>query len=138
MKERTKNILIALSPLIVIAGIFLCMFIVAFYKFGVEERIAGTYSPVAFALDRFVEKNGIPPTNLAQLVPEYLSCVPPSRRSCTIDYKLVEGTNWILNIHSKSLIVGNRIYSWRSTWEFTESERAKKLGQYHGITVFKE
>lgn len=42
-----------------------------------------------------------------------------------------------MNAHSTAL-KPNRIYSWRSDWNFTEQERVKLVKEFHSVAVFGE
>ena len=102
-----------------------------------EENIHNTFFPVTLAIESFTEKNGAPPKALDVLVPSFLDRLPTTPLVDKIEYKVLDGTNWILNAHSTALRPA-RVYSWRSNWNFTEQERGNLLKQFHNTAVFKE
>lgn len=112
-------------------------FFSALRTFGVEDRIHGTFFPVCVAIDNFAQTNGVPPQSLIELVPAFLPCIPTSPYIDKIEYKVVDGSNWIMNAHSKELKPW-RIYSWRSNWIFSDEEKSRMLKQFHNLTVLKD
>ncbi len=109
----------------------------ALHTFRVEDQIHGTFFPVSRAIEQYTDTHGAPPKTLEQLIPEFLVSIPASPYAYKMEYTLVDGSNWIMNVHSKALSP-DRVYSWRSDWTFTDNEKVKLLKQFHNIAVFKE
>jgi len=138
MKTGTKRILlVAAAVLIMGIGTVVWAFFTALRTFGIEDRIHGTFFPVGVAIDNFTQANGAPPRTLIELVPAFLPSIPTSPYIDKIEYKVVDGTNWIMNAHSKELKPW-RTYSWRSNWTFSDEEKSRMLKQFHDITVLKD
>ena len=138
MNKKVKHVLLAVL-VVLIAGVVTVGwgFFSALRTFGVEDRIHGTFFPVRTAIDRFSQANGTPPQALIELVPAFLPSIPTSPRIDRIEYKVVDGTNWILNAHSKELKPW-RTYSWRSSWSLNDEEKSRMLKRFHDVTVLKD
>ena len=138
MKTIVKRALIITATIIlVIVGTFVVTVHKALRQFGIEDQLHGTFTPVADAISRFVELNGTAPKSLEALVPSYLASVPTSPHADKVEYKVIDRTNWALNVHSRALQPA-RIYSWRTDQNLSATEKTNLLTQYHGIFVFKE
>lgn len=138
MKTILKKVLIITATIIVIiAGRFAVTVHKAWCQFGIEDQLHGTFTPVADAISRFVELNGTAPKSLEALVPSYFASVPTSPHADKVEYKMIDRTSWVLNVHSR-VLQPSRIYSWRTDQNLSETEKTNLLTQYHGIFVFKE
>jgi len=138
MKRGTKRIILGIAAILVAAAATIAWgFFSALRTFGIEDRIHGAFFPASIAIERFAETNGVPPKTLDDLVPSFLDHIPASPFVDKIEYRVVGGTNWIMNAHSTALKPA-RFYSWRSDWNFTEQERGKLLKKFHNVAVFKE
>ncbi len=138
MKRGTKRIILVIAAIVVAAAATVAWgFFSALRTFGIEDRIHGAFFPASIAIERFAGTNGVPPKTLDDLVPSFLDRIPTSPLVDKIEYRVVDGTNWIMNAHSTALKPA-RVYSWRSDWSFTEKERGKLLKQFHNVAVFKE
>lgn len=138
MKTVTKRILLGVT-VIALAAVATVVwgFFSALRAFGIEDQIHDTFFPVSMAIERFAETNGVPPKSLDGLVPSFMPSVPTSPLVDKLEYRVVGGSNWIMNAHSVALKPA-RIYSWRSDWNFSEQERAKLMKEFHNVAVFKE
>ena len=138
MKKGTKRILFGAVVIIVVGVVTIGWgFFSALRIFGVEDRIHGTFFPVGVAIDNFTQANGAPPRTLMELVPAFLPSIPTSPYIDKIEYKVVDGSNWIMNAHSKELKPW-RTYAWRSNWIFSDEEKSRMLKQFHDVTVLKD
>ena|ERR1041385_2371622 len=111
----------------------------AFHAFTVEDKIHGTFYPVAKALYDYEHDHSSPATNLTQLVPAYIGQLPSSRLADSVDYLVIDdGRAWQLSIHSRS-VSEPRVYCCRSTQKFTPDEKRRVLGRYHAVwTVLRD
>ena len=138
MKSGTKKILWGIAVVVVVGVAAVTWgFFSALRTFGIEDRIHGTFFPVSIAIEQFAETNRFPPQSLDALIPSFLSGIPTSPLVDKLEYRVIDGTNWIMNAHSSALKPA-RIYSWRSDWNFNEQERSKLIKEFHNAAVFKE
>ena len=138
MKKVTKRILLTVAAVFLfVVGAIVYGFFMAFRTFSIEDQIHGTFFPVSQAIRHFTETSGRPPETLNELVPSFFVSIPTSPLVDKVEYHVVEGTNWIMNAHSKALNPA-RIYSWRSDWTFTDQEKTNLMKQFHNISVFRE
>jgi hypothetical protein len=138
MKRGTKRIIIGIAAILVVAAVTIAWgFFSALRTFGIEDRIHGAFFPASIAIERFAETNGVPPKTLDDLVPTFLDHIPTSPFVDKIEYRVVGGTNWIMNAHSTALKPA-RVYSWRSDRNLTQQEKEKLLKEIHNVAVFKE
>ena len=138
MKTGTKRILLGIAAVtIAVAGTLAWGVASALRTFGIEDRIHGTFFPVSIAIERFAEANGAPPESLASLVPDFLPSIPTSLLVDKLEYRVVDGTNWVMNAHS-IVLKPFRTYSWRSDGRFTDQERSKLMKEFHNVAVFRE
>jgi hypothetical protein len=138
MKTVTKRILLTVAVVFLLGvGTLVYGFFMSLRTFGIEDRIHGKFYPVSQAIDHFTETSGRPPGTLNELVPAFLVSIPTSPLVDKVEYRVVEGTNWIMNAHSRALNPA-RIYSWRSHWNFTDQEKTNLMKQFHNISVFRE
>jgi hypothetical protein len=134
---RVRKIIIrsAAAALLAVAALFGFAYYDAWHRFAVEDEIHATFYPLATALYLFEEKHGTPATNLAQLVPDYISAIPASRLVSSLDYTLLDdGKTWQLAMHSRALDQP-RVYCCRSTQDYSADEQRRMLGKYHGCWV---
>jgi len=113
-------------------------FFAAWHRFASEERICGGFHGVIAALNQFQEKTGFLPTNLTQLVPDYVSQIPAAPIADSIDYRVLpDGTNWQLSVRS-SVRGAPELFVQRSSRNFTEEERQQSVTGFHGWLVFRD
>jgi hypothetical protein len=109
----------------------------AWHRFTSEEKICGAFHPVINALGEFQQQTGSPPTNLTQLVPDYLPRLPSEPFIDSIHYqRLPDGANWQLSVRS-SVRGKPELFVQRSTQEFTAEEQQQRVSMFHGWVVFK-
>lgn len=138
MRTGTKRILLGVAAtLLVVVGIVVCVFFSALRTFGIEDQIHGTFFPVSMAIERFTATNGVPPSSLDSLVPSFLPSIPTWPLVDRLEYRVLAGTNWIMNAQS-TVLKPNRVYSWRSDWNVTEQEGVKLMKEFHNVAVFRE
>src|SRR5215204_1129041 len=95
--RRTKWIIWSVVAVIAVTiAWFAHGFFTAYNRFMNEERICGSFHPVISALDQFQEQTGSLPTNLTQLVPQYLPQLPSAPVADSMEYRVLPGTNWEL------------------------------------------
>lgn len=133
-----KRILLVLAAVITaVVGTLAWGFFSGLRTFRIEDRIRGTYFPVSIAIECFADTNGVPPESLANLISTFLPSIPTSPLVDKLEYRVVDGTNWIMNAHSAAL-TPSRTYSWRSDWHFTDQERSELMKEFHNVAVFRE
>ena len=127
-----------LGALLIAGGLFAHAFFKAWSRFANEERICGAFGPVISGLQNFHERTGTLPTNLVQLVPEFVQQLPASPIAESIDYRILpDGTSWQLSVRSR--VRGPReLFIRRSSNELTEEERRQGVAGFHGWMVFRE
>ena len=127
-----------LAALFIAGGLFVYGFFKAWQRFANEERICGAFSPVINGLQTFQEQTGSLPTNLVQLVPQFVQQIPPPPLAESINYRILpDGTNWQLSVRSR--VRGpQELFMRRSSNEFTEEERRQSVAGFHGWLVFRE
>lgn len=135
--RRTKWIIRSVVAVIVITiACFAYSFFVAWHRFASEERICGAFHPVIRALEDFREKIGVPPTNLTQLVPEYLQKIPTAPVADSIEYRvLADGTNWQLSVRSR-VRGAPELYVQRLYRDYSAEEQRQSVTGFHGWLVF--
>jgi hypothetical protein len=136
--RRTKSIVWSIVVVFLIGiGWLASGFLNAWHKFASEERICGAFHPVISALDEYQDRNGSLPTNLAQLVSNYLPQIPGGPVADSIDYRVLpDGTNWQLSVRSR--VTGTpRLYVQRSS-DFTAEEQRQSVTGFHGWLVFRD
>ena len=107
----------------------------AWHKFSVEDSIHGVFFPVVRALDEYEHDHGAPATNLAQLVPKYVSQIPSSALVDSVQYTLLpDGKAWQLSLHS-TVLDPPRLYCCRSSNKYTAEEEKRVLMRYHSVWV---
>src|SRR6476620_6779383 len=117
--RRTKWIIWSVVAVIAFTVALLAHgFFTAYNRFMNEERICGAFHPVIRALDQFQEQTGSLPTNLAQLVPQYVSRLPGTPVADAIEYRVLPGTNWELSVRS-SVRGKPELFIQRSSRDFT-------------------
>jgi hypothetical protein len=113
-------------------------FFTAYQRFMNEERICGAFHPVISALDQFQQQTGSLPTNLTQLVPQYLPQLPSPPVADSIEYRvLLGGTNWQLSVRS-SIRGKPELFVQRSARDFTAEEQQRSATGFHGWLVFSQ
>jgi len=119
-------------------GLFVHGFVKTWQRFANEERICGAFGPVITGLENFQTQTGSLPTNLVQLVPQFVQQIPTSPIAESIDYRILpDGTSWQLSVRSR--VRGPReLFMRRSSNEFTEEERRQSVAGFHGWLVFRE
>lgn len=129
-------IAIVIATVVTVTGVGLHR---AWHTFSVEDQIHGTFFPVAMALFNYEHNHSSPASNLAQLVPMYISQIPSSRFADSVEYSVINGGKaWQLSIHSRALSQP-RLYCCRSSQQFTAEEARRIVLRYHGIwTVLRE
>lgn len=136
--RRTKWIIWSLVAVIAVTvGWFAYGFCTAYTRFMNEERICGAFHPVIRALDQFQEQSGSLPTNLTQLVPQYLPQLPSAPVADAIEYRVLPGTNWELSVRS-SVRGKPELFVQRSSRDFTAEERRRSVTGFHGWLVFSQ
>jgi len=139
MPRRNKWIVRSVALVVVIAIVSLGHgFWKAWSRFANEEKICGAFHPVINALQEFQEKTGAPPTNLTQLVPEYLPKIPAAPVANAIEYQVLsDGTNWQLSVRSsvrgKPELFVQRLYR-----DYSALELSNSITGFHGWLVFTE
>ena len=125
-----------------ILSVIVCILLAAFvsigisvyqqvHTFSVEDRIHGTFFPVANALYAYQQEHGRPAASLAALVPKYLGAIPSSKLADSPIYRVLpDGQSWELSIHSRALSQP-RLYLCRSTQHYTPEETRRIIIQYH-------
>ena len=113
-------------------------FFTAWHRFASEERICGAFHPVERALDEFEQRTGSLPTNLTQLVPQYLPQLPTAPVADSIDYRVLpDGTNWQLSVRS-SVRGRPELFVQRSSRDFTADEQQRSVTGFHCWLVFRQ
>jgi hypothetical protein len=113
-------------------------FFTAFHRFMSEERICGAFHPVISALDEFQRQTGSLPTNLTQLVPNFLRQLPTAPVADSVEYRvLADGTNWQLSVRS-SVRGKPELFVQRSSRDFTAEEQQRSVTAFHGWLVFSQ
>lgn len=136
LPRRTQAIVWSVVVLFLVGISWLASaFFDAWQRFASHDRICGTFDPVISAVDEFQHQNGSLPTNLAQLVPNYLPQVPGAPVADSIDYRVLsDGTNWQLSVRSR--VDGKpRLYMY-SSQDFTTEEQRQSVTGFHGWLVF--
>ena len=137
--RRTKWIawsLVAVTTLAV--AWFVYGFFTAYHRFMSEERICGAFHPVIRALDAFQQQTGSLPTNLTQLVPQYVPQLPSVPVADSVEYRVLpDATNWQLSVRS-SVRGRPELFVQRSSGDFTAEERQQSVGSFHGWLVFSQ
>ena len=107
------------------------------HAFFVEDRIHGTFYPVARALYSYEQDSGHPASSLEVIIPKYIPAIPSSSLADPPTYRVLPpGNVWELAIHSQALSQP-RLYICRSSQEFTPEEKRRIIRQYHVTwTVF--
>jgi hypothetical protein len=136
--RRTKWIIWSVVAVIAVTvAWFAHGFFSAYNRFMNEERICGAFHPVISALDQFQEQTGSLPTNLTQLVPQYLPQLPSTPVADSIGYRVLPGTNWELSVRSR--VRGKpELFVQRSSRDFTAEEQRRSVTGFHGWLVFSE
>jgi len=138
MKSRTISILAATGVAFAIGLAFVGTRLFAEYRtFQVEDRIAGTFWPVAHAIEAYHTKTGVVPDTLQDLIPQYLPSLPRSPYVDDVQYSSVPPDSWCMNVHSTSL-TPSRVYSWRWPSSFTDDERSRIIKEFHLVTVLRD
>jgi hypothetical protein len=138
MKAGIKRILLGIgATLVVVVAITLWGFFSVLRTYEIEDRINNTFYPISEAIERFAKTNGVPPKSLNSLVPAFWHSIPTSPLIDKIEYTVVDGTNWIMNVHS-TVLKPSRTYSWRSNMTFSDEEQSRILKQFHDVTVLKD
>ena len=107
-------------------------------RFANEDRICGAFDPVITALDEFQRQTGSLPTNLMQLVPQYVPQLPRAPVADSIEYRILpDGTNWQLSVGS-SLRGKPQLFVQRSSRDFTAEEQRRSVTAFHGWLVFSQ
>jgi hypothetical protein len=137
--RRTKWIIWSLVAAISFAvALFARGFFIAWHRFASEERICGAFHPVIGALDEFQQRTGSLPTNLTQLVPQYVPNLPGAPVADFIEYRVLpDGTNWQLSVRS-SITGAPELFVQRSSQIFTVEEQRQSMTGFHGWLVFRE
>jgi hypothetical protein len=111
--------------------VFAYSFFAVYSRFMNEERICGAFDPVISALDQFQEQTGSLPTNLTQLVPQYLPKLPNTPVADSIEYSVLpDGTNWQLSVRSS--VRGKPELFVHSSRDFTDEEQRRSVTGFHG------
>ncbi len=119
-------------------SLFVRGFYTAWQRFASEERICGAFHPVISALNEYQQQTGSLPTNLMQLIPEYLPRLPSPPVADAIDFRtLPDGTNWQLSVQS-SVRGAPELFVQRSSRDFTADERRQSLTGFHEWLVFRK
>ena len=109
----------------------------AYNRFLNEDRFCGAFHPVISALDQFQEQTGSLPTNLTQLVPQYLPQLPSAPAADFIEYRVLPGTNWELSVRG-SVRGKPELFVQRSLRDFTAEEQRRSVTGFHGWLVFSQ
>jgi len=113
-------------------------FFTAWRRFAGEERICGAFHPLISALEEFQQQTGSLPTNLTQLVPQYLPQLPRAPVADSIDFRVTaDGTNWQLSVRS-SVRGRAELFVQRSSRDFTAEEQRRSVAGFHGWLVLRE
>ena len=113
-------------------------FFTAYHRFMSEERICGAFHPVISALDEFQQQTGSLPTNLTQLVPQYVPQLPSAPVADSVEYRVLpDGTNWQLSVRS-SVRGKPELFVQRSSRDFTAEEQRRSVTGFHGWLVFSQ
>jgi hypothetical protein len=113
-------------------------FFTAWNRFASEEWICGAFDPVISALDEFQQQSGSLPTNLTQLVPQYVPHLPRAPVAQSIEYRVLpDGTNWQLSVRS-SVRGRPELFVQRSSRDFTADEQRQSVTRFHGWLVFRQ
>ena len=137
--RRTKWVICSVIAVIALTVTWFAYgFFTAWQRFANEERICGAFHPVISALDRFQQQTGSLPTNLTQLVPQYLPQLPGTPVADSIEYLLLpDGHNWQLSVISS--VRGRReLFVQRSSREFSAEEQLRSVTGFHGWLVFRQ
>jgi hypothetical protein len=126
------------AALVIAGGLFVHAFFKVWQRFANEERLCGAFGPVVMGLQNFQEQTGALPTNLVQLVPQFIQQIPAMPIAESIDYRILpDGNSWQLSVRSR--VRGPReLFMRRSSNEFTEEERRQRVAEFHGWLVFRE
>ncbi|MGJ8725014.1 MAG: hypothetical protein ACSHYB_10695 [Roseibacillus sp.] len=102
-----------------------------FRAFTVEDEIHSSYWTVLKALDEYEVDNDSPPSELGDLVPDYLLALPVSESVTRLEYKVASsGTGWRLLLNS--IATGSpRIYLAHQNMALSEDELQDVVGVYH-------
>ncbi len=93
-----------------------------------EERVHSTFMPVINALYAYsVDNANVPPNDLRQLVPRYLTMLPDSPQHSVCYEVMKDGTNWVLSVSC----CDQRFYIHRAGNRYTESERNRMTKFFH-------
>ena len=136
---RTKWIVCSVIVLLAITSAWVAhSFYFVWQRFVREERICGAFHPVISALDEFQQQTGSLPTNLTQLIPQYLKHLPSAPVADAIDYRVLpDGTNWQLSVRS-SVRGKPELFVQRSSRDFTAEEQRQSVTSFHGWSVFSQ
>jgi len=139
LSRRTKWIIQSLVAVIAFTvACFAYGFFTAWHRFASEDRIYDAFLPVVRALGEFQQQTGSLPTNLTQLVPQYVRQLPRAPFADSIDYSVLpDGTNWELSVQSSIRGAPQRFVQ-RSSRDFTAEEQRQSVTAFHGWLVFRQ
>ena len=136
--RRTKLIIWSVVTVIAVTVTWFAYgFFTVYHRFMNEERICGAFHPIISALDQFQEQTGSLPTNLTQLIPQYLPQLPGAPVADAIEYRVLPGTNWQLSVRS-SVRGKSELFVQRSSRDFTAEEQRRSVTSFHGWLVFRQ
>ena len=137
--RRTKWIVCSVVAVFAIGAVWFAYGLFsAWHRFASEERICGAFHPVISALDEFQQQTGFLPTNLTQLVPQYVPQLPSAPVADSIEYRVLpDGTNWQLSVRS-SVRGRPELFVQRSSRDFTAEEQRRSVTGFHGWLVFSQ
>ena len=137
--RRTNWIVRSVFAVVAITGVWFAYgFFSAWHRFASEERICGAFHPVISALYEFQERTGSLPTNLTQLVPNYLPDIPAGPIADSVEYRVLPGgTNWQLSVRSR-VRGAPELYVQRLSHDFTAEEQRRSVTGFHGWLVFRD
>ncbi|MBC8481968.1 MAG: hypothetical protein H8D47_04805 [Planctomycetes bacterium] len=99
------------------------LYTLAFW-FGLEERVVGNYQPVIDGITSYQKKNNSLPTDIKDLMPEYIGSMPRLKEVKNYEYNIIEQGDWelIVIVEAKGK---KKEFVYRTTQQLTVEEKKR-------------
>lgn len=107
---------------------FLSFFAYKFYTymfwFGLEDRIVFSYEPVIKGIVAYQEKIGSFPSDIKDLIPEYIDNMPNLQEVKSFEYNIIEQKDWELVVIAEAKGM-KKEFIYRTTLQLTPEEKKR-------------
>ncbi|MDD2707893.1 MAG: hypothetical protein PHV34_07760 [Verrucomicrobiae bacterium] len=134
-----KKILIGILVVVVCAGTaFVAMIYMGLRRLGEEDRVPRDYTRVLQAICAYSDTNGVAPSSLKDLTPQFLPAIPAPRSGEMVFYKrMTDLTNWTFAVTTD---VGSSRWTYfqASTASAHPETSTNQIGTIHCWRIFQE